>query len=101
MREFAHDTLRLEGGTLVIAAVVALLVGVLLHPHLALLLLPASTCLSVLGSVSMAKQRTMQGFGQQKRRGIATPLLKVSLAQGLNVWRRPRPSKYKQHSLEL
>ena len=71
-----------------IAAVVSLLLGVILHPHLAELLLPISTSLYVGGYMAMSKERN--------KRSAEMPLVAVSLVRGLNIWQRRRPCKYQQ-----
>ena len=75
-----------------VAGSVALLCGLLIHIHLTAVLIPCSAALYTLGIMAIR---------EQKRRGVASPLLKISLAHGLDVWRRPRPPKYNQKNLDL
>lgn len=84
--------IRSNGGRFLIAGTVALLCGLLIHIHLTAVLIPCSTILFAMGVMAIRKQ---------KRRGVDRPLLKISLAQGLDVWRCPNLSKYKQKTLDL
>lgn len=65
-----------------IAAGVALASGLLLHPHLALVVLPASAALILIGGA-----RSRQ---QQKREGVAAPLFSLSRTKGLRAKRQRR-----------
>lgn len=84
--------IRSNGGRFLVAGSVAILCSLLIHIHLTAVLIPCSAMLYTLGIMAIRKQ---------KRRGVASPLLKISLAQGLDVWRRPRLEKYNQKTLDL
>ncbi len=85
--------LRSDGGRLLVASVVALSAGVLVHRHLFMLMLPIAV--SLLWTAFWAIRR------QLKRGGVASPLKRVSLIHGLSTRGYLRRSKYSQGRLDV
>lgn len=82
-----------DGARWLVAASVALVVGLVLHPHLALLLLPVSTSLYAVALVCIQRQK--------KREEMPSPPARLSLARSLLAMQQRRPSKHKQRRLPL
>ena len=82
-----------DGARWLVAASVALTVGLVLHPHLALLLLPVSTSLYAVALVRIQRQK--------KREEMLSPPARLSLARSLLALQQRRSVKYKQQRLPL
>ena len=82
-----------DGSRMILAATVALLIGLVVDRPLLIILLPIATSLYTYGVLRVARER---------RKGVPVPsLFGVSMRSGLDVWRRPRLPKYSQKSLDL
>lgn len=82
-----------DGSRMILAATIAVLIGLVVDRPLLAILLPIATSLYTYGILRVAKER---------RRGAAVQrFFGVSLRRGLDVWRRPRLPKYSQKSLDL
>lgn len=85
--------LHFKGARWIASACVALLVGILIHPHLFLVLVPTAFVLAVQALVEMQRST--------KRGGVAVPLKWISLVHGREIQESRRPKKYIQLRLGL
>jgi hypothetical protein len=84
-RRFSFNLMRHRGFALLVAASVAMIASLLIHPRLVMVLAPVATGLYAFGIVMVQRQR--------KRGGVASPLHPISLVQGRFALRQMRPKK--------